>query len=168
MFGAHHYTHFFYAGRRDRDRMDIVMVGSEFCLGKRRLRTSRLDCEVIQYVTGLVQVGDALWITYGSNDCSPLRATLPLQFVLDDLVNTTYIDTQVTPAEKVSPPIRFNMAISQPPRHVARREPKASVAIRGRHKKATNVSATTWRFTPRVTFRSRTQPMRTHRGHRRL
>ena len=109
MFGAHHYTHVFFAARpRARATttlghsapdspaadaaLDVTMVGSEFCLGRRRPSqptAARLDCEVVQYVTGLVQHGDELWITYGANDCTPLLATLPVAMVLDDLRNVT-------------------------------------------------------------------------------
>ena len=48
-----------------------------------------MDCEVIQYISGLVCSANNLSITYGSNDCSPKRAWLLLSDVLADMVNVS-------------------------------------------------------------------------------
>lgn len=49
-------------------------------------RSRGLDCEVIQYVTGMMLQGQALTLTFGVNDCTARRAELALSDVLHDLL----------------------------------------------------------------------------------
>lgn len=87
VFGGHHYTHFFFT-LEPHPPYAIRSVGSEFCIGRQRdpRRGGLLDCEVVQFVSGLAHgTGDALWLTYGVNDCSPRLAKLSLRAVLADL-----------------------------------------------------------------------------------
>lgn len=97
---AHHYTHFFYA-QEAAPPFVISMLGSEFCIGspRARMRTpvntnsatgaaasdAGLDCEIVQYVTGMVLHGDTLTLSYGINDCSSKLVDLRLKAILDDL-----------------------------------------------------------------------------------
>ena len=85
-FNGDHYTHFFFT-MQPYPPYAIHSLGSEFCIGRQRdPQRDQLDCEVVQFVSGLVRgTGDALWLTYGVNDCSPRLAKLSLRNVLADL-----------------------------------------------------------------------------------
>jgi hypothetical protein len=97
---AHHYTHFFYV-QEATPPFFISMLSSEFCIGSLRAGVSTpanssmaagtaaseagLDCEVVQYVTGMVLLNDTLTLSYGINDCTSKLVDLSLQTILDDL-----------------------------------------------------------------------------------
>lgn len=85
VYGGHHYTHFFVTVQAH-PPYSVHSLGSEFCLGQRRPKRLGIDCEVVQFVTGLVRGGgDELWLTYGANDCYSKLAKLSLRDVLADL-----------------------------------------------------------------------------------
>jgi hypothetical protein len=106
---AHHYTHFFYA-QEAAPPFVISMLSSEFCIGTPRagvaapVKTSTapgaaasdagLDCEVVQYVTGMVLHGDTLTLSYGINDCSSKLVDFRLDAVLEDLRPLSVLDTR--------------------------------------------------------------------------
>ena len=85
---AHHYTHFFYT-IEPQPPYAVRMLGSEFCFGAARQAdggpATRMDCEIIQYVSGLTRVGERLLVSYGVNDCQPKVFDLTLRDVRADL-----------------------------------------------------------------------------------
>ena len=82
---AHHYTHYFYLQEPDPPAFRVRKLGSEFCIGTERGLNSFVDCEVVQYVTGLVLREGVLTLAYGVNDCMSKMVDFRLSDVLDDL-----------------------------------------------------------------------------------
>ena len=95
-FFGHHYTHFFFA-LNPTPPFETIAVGSEFCFGTLRdVRanqtrdgagdgTAHLDCEAVQYATGMVRDGAQLVVSYGVNDCTQRLFHTDLNDVLSDL-----------------------------------------------------------------------------------
>eukprot|EP01084_Bolivina_argentea_P064987 118462_1 len=92
---GHHYTHFFYT-ISDKPPFHMKRMSVEFCFNSPfiKLNSKSMDCDVIQFVSGMVEktVDDKeyLFITYGINDCVSSIVQLEKQFVIDLLMSVEY------------------------------------------------------------------------------
>ena len=74
---GHHYTHFFYA-LTPHAPFRMLSTSREFCIQSEQ---DPLDCESVQFVTGLALRGSTLLMAYGVNDCEAKIAELPVSRV---------------------------------------------------------------------------------------
>jgi hypothetical protein len=91
---GHHYTQFFFALNAT-PPFETIAVGSEFCFGTLREANqtpdgsgdggAHLDCEAVQYATGMVRDGAQLVVSYGVNDCTQRLFHTNLNDVISDL-----------------------------------------------------------------------------------
>ena len=82
---GHHYTHSFFT--LSVDDFKLKSVSFEFCFASPYFNIEPLDCEVVQFVSGMVlrQKDEMLIISYGVNDCESRIIEIPLQWALDSL-----------------------------------------------------------------------------------
>jgi len=85
---AHHYTHFFFQ-LEPTPPFAVTAMGPEFCLGAQPVSKAAamgtLDCQIVQYITGMILRNEILTLAYGANDCSAHLFHLSLLDVLTDL-----------------------------------------------------------------------------------
>jgi len=70
------YRHFFYL-LRNHPPFDILNTTNTFCIAPR----DRTRCDRVQFISGMQLYNKSVVLTYGSNDCSSYRTSIPLEHI---------------------------------------------------------------------------------------
>merc|ERR1712228_266271 len=90
---GYHYTHFFFT-IEDEPPFKVKRMTEEFCFVSQHLNDNKTDCEIVQFVAGMVENivngKEVLFVSYGINDCTSAIAQINKQSVINMLEPVSY------------------------------------------------------------------------------